>query len=227
MGVVGHIAAKVLEKAGAMVAEKATEVAVTKAVEYIDKKNEANSLTERANSEKINADYLAQEHISTKSFFEDFATIHRLTINERVIALRKSYDITDKLGNVVYTAKRIGLPKFPKIGLYDVDSNKLGSAEKSFLGNPAYTLNYNGKTIASLYQEVAFKTKFAIPENGWRTEGSFSKTIVYDNVGNIAAQIQYMLSTDRNAVIIEYSNKNNEIPIVLIALAIMLGYHNG
>ena len=36
-----------------------------------------------------------------------------------------------------------------------------------------------------------------------------------------------MMSSSKSTVIVEYSNKENEIPALLIALAMILAYHMG
>ena len=56
-------------------------------------------------------------------------------------------------------------------------------------------------------------------------EGGLTKTLVYDRNGSIAIQIQYMMSTRKNTVIVEYTNEENEIPAILIALAMVIAYH--
>lgn len=217
MGIKDYAKKKILTKVG----EVAATGAMVKTADHIDKQNEANSLREKAKKSFASS---TNETISTKSFFEEPST-YRLTMIEKVISLRRSYIINDSAGITVYIAKSEGLPKIPEMGLYDINGNRIGNAEKGLFGNPMFTLDYNGKQIASLHQKYSLKPKYEIPENGWKVEGGFTKTVVYDSNGAIAAQIQYMLSTHKSTVIVEYINKENEIPVILIALAMIIACH--
>lgn len=222
MGIKDYAKKKILTTVG----EVAAIDAITKTIKHIDKQNEANSLSEKTKKHNSSANYASseQETISTKSFFEEPST-YRLTMIEKIVSLRRSYTINDSNGNIIYTAKSVGLPKIPELGLYNKYGNKIGKAEKGILGNPMFTLHYNGRQIASLHQKYSFKPKYEIPENGWKVEGGLTKATVYDNNGAIAIQIQYMLSAQKGTIIVEYTNKENEIPAILITLAMVIAYH--
>ena len=222
MGIKNHVKKKILTKVGEVAAIGAT----IKTSDYIGKQKDTNLLSEKSKKENdsINFDSSVKETISEQSFFEG-ASIFRLTMIEKVVSLRSSYAINDNTGNTIYTAKSEGLPKMPEIGLYNRIGNKIGKVEKGIFGNPMFTLEYNGRKIASLHQKYSLKPKFEIAENGWVVEGGLTKTLVYDRNGSSAIQIQYMMSTRKNTVIVEYTNEENEIPAILIALAMVIAYH--
>ena len=221
MGLKDYAKKKIINKVGEVVATNT----VIKAVNQIDKKNEASSLSKKAKMVKdSNMGESTVENVSTKSFSE-VHQVYKLTMIEKVIAFRKNYTILDSNGNTVYTAKSDGLPKMPEMGLYNKNGDKIGRAEQGIMGNPMYTLHYMNQRIVSLYQKYSLKPKYEISENGWSIEGGVTKTTVYDNEGAIAIQIQYLLSTNRSTIIVEYMNKENEIPAILITLAMVLAYH--
>lgn len=230
MGLKDYAKKKIIKVVGKKVVDIATVGAVATTVHHIDKQNEANSLSEKNRKTGSNTDDSSSvtDPISNKSFFEEPST-YRLTMLEKTMSLRKSYVINDSAGNAIYTAKSEGLPKMPEMGLYNINGDKIGKAEKdSFtksFSSPIFKLNYKDKRIASVYQKYSFKPKYEISENGWRIEGGITKTTVYDSNDAIAIQIQYVISTNKGTIIIEYTNKENEIPAILIALAMIIEYH--
>ena len=174
------------------------------------------------------------ENTQNSSFVELHSTkegTYRLTIAEKTISLRKRYIISDHAGNVLYTAKKEGLPKIPQVSIYKQD-NQVGEISKEIfanpaLGNPTYTLYWHDKRIASLIQRYSLKPKFNIPENGWIFDIGMMKSTAYDNKGDIAVEIQYMMSTGKPSFIIEYSNKKNEVYAILLAFVSIMVFHMG
>lgn len=179
---------------------------------------------------KQQAEQGTKENVSSKSFFEK-SEVCRLTVTEKTMSLRKNYVISDGSGNVMYTAKSEGLPKMPELVVYKQDK-QIGRVTKELfanpvLGNPTYTIHWNNKRIASLLQKYSLKLKFEIPENGWKFDVGVMKSTVYDNSGAVAVQIQYVMSTKKPSFIVEYSNKENEVPAILFALTAIMACHMG
>ncbi|MBQ2327202.1 MAG: hypothetical protein II376_06630, partial [Clostridia bacterium] len=114
--------------------EIGVETAVFSAIKLIDHKNEANSLSEKARKSQSET----KNSVSTESFFSESANpIIRLTMKEKIMSLRKHYVIQDNLGNIVFTVKSEGFLGGPKLGLYDVNEQKIGLVEKHSSNNPA------------------------------------------------------------------------------------------
>ncbi|MBO5953265.1 MAG: zinc ribbon domain-containing protein [Oscillospiraceae bacterium] len=167
---------------------------------------------------------------ASKSFFEESGT-YRLTVAEKRFTLRKNYIISDSNGNEMYTAKSEGLPNIPEIGIYKGEK-RVGRVAKEWfanpiLGNPTYTIHWNNKCIGSLLQKFSLKLKFEIPENGWKVDIGVMKSTVYDDSGSVAVQIKYLMSTGKPSFIVEYTNKGNESPAILLALVAIMACHMG
>ena len=47
--------------------------------------------------------------------------------------------------------------------LYDRSGNRIENAKKGLLGNHVFTLDYNGRQIASLSKKYSLKPKYEIP----------------------------------------------------------------
>ena len=216
MGLKDYVTKKTIEK----IAGAASFIATVKTIEHMEKENAAESLTEKSKKTKSGN----KETISQKSFFER-TTTNKLIMIEKTFSVRKSFTIQDTSGQIVYYAKSEGLPKMPEIGLYDKDSNRIGNVQKSVFGSLNYTLSYKNKKIATLIPKHILKSKFEIAENGWTVEGALTRTTVYDDTGDVAARIQYTLASKKDTITIEYSNSSNEIPAVLIALAMVMFCH--
>lgn len=216
MGLKDYVTKKTIEK----IAGAASFIATVKTIEHMEKENTAESLTEKSKKTKSGN----KETISQKSFFER-TTTNKLIMIEKTFSLRKSFTIQDTSGQIVYYAKSEGLPKMPEIGLYDKDSNRIGNVQKSVFGSLNYTLSFKNKKIATLVPKHILKAKFEIAENGWTVEGALTRTTVYDDTGDVAARIQYTLASKKDTITIEYSNSSNEIPAVLIALAMVMFCH--
>ena len=216
MGLKSYIMKKAIDAA----TEIATTTAMIGTATHIDKKNQNNSLSAKS---KVAA---SQYATSAESFFEA-PKVHILVMTEKRMSIRRSYVIKDNNGNIVYTARSEGLPK-SEMALYDKTDQMVGNVEKEYFGNLKYSLKYNGKQIATLHQvKKSLKPRFEIPENGWHLEGGFSQTVVTDSIGGITTQVQYMLTSTNGTVKVEYLNKENEVPALLIALAMILEYHMG
>ena len=155
----------------------------------------------------------------------------RLTVAEKKFTLRKNYIISDGRGKEIYTAKSEGLPKIPEIGIYKGDV-RIGHVSKEWfpnpvLGNPTYTIHRNDECIGSLIQKMSLKAKFEIPENGWTVDVGVTKSTVYDANGAVAIKIKYVPSSGRSGFIVEYNNKKNEIPAILLTMVVVMVCHMG
>lgn len=155
---------------------------------------------------------------------------HVLTISEKLLTVRKSYIISDGQGNVIYTARNEGLPNVPEIGLFDDGGSKVGYIVKKIfgnpaLGNPAYTMHYDGDRIGSVLQRFSLKPKFEIPELGWSVEIGPVNGIAYGANGEIVAQVRYIVSKRRNTFFVEYYGEKNQINAIMLALLKIIVLH--
>lgn len=214
MGLKDYVTKKTIEK----ITNTVSFLATVKTLEHMEQKNAADSLAGKSKESKSANDKIT---VSQESFFEE-PKINRLTMIEKTLSMRKSFTIKDSTGYIKYTAKSEGLPKMPQIGLYDKNSNRIGKVERGIFGCPNYTITYKNKTIATLVPKITMPPKFEIAENGWKVEGALTKTTVYDKNGDVAIQIRYSLGSAKDTIIIEYTNASNEVPAILIALAMVI-----
>lgn len=152
------------------------------------------------------------------------STVHRLSIIEQSFTLRKTFEIKEGFGNVIFTAKSEGFPKFPVIGLYDKRDNRVGYvAKKAFantmLGTPECEIYYKDKCIASLIRRYSLKPKYEIPENGWSFDMGVLSCTAYNGRGKPVVQISKTISARKDRFVVDVTGKKNDVLAVLLTMA--------
>lgn len=147
----------------------------------------------------------------------------QLLIKQRVFSWSDTYDIYDEQGNKKYFVKNEFISLGHRLHVYDAAHNEIGFIkQKLFCFLPTFEIEWNGQLMGHIEKRFAlFRPKYDVDFMGWRAEGDFMgwDYDVYESCSAVVHVHKKLLSWG-DTYVIEYDNPSNEIPALLLVLAI-------
>ena len=147
----------------------------------------------------------------------------QLLIKQRVFSWSDTYDIYDEQGNQKYFVKNEFISLGHRLHVYDAAHNEIGFIkQKLFCFLPTFEIEWNGQLMGHIEKRFAlFRPKYDVDFMGWRAEGDFMgwDYDVYEACSAVVHVHKKLLSWG-DTYVIEYDNPSNEIPALLLVLAI-------
>lgn len=148
----------------------------------------------------------------------------KLLIKQRVFSWTDSYDVYDETGEARYEVAAEFFSFGHQIHVYDKRSGReLGSIhEKLFTFLPEFEIVVNGQTQGIISKEFTFFIpKYHVDYRGWDVEGDIMGWDYQVTQGNSTVMtITKELFNWSDTYVLEYSNPANELPGLLLVLAI-------
>ena len=169
---------------------------------------------------------------SKKKLFEKQPGTEVLVLNQQRFTWRNKFDVYDEYESVKYSVKGEFSSIKHHLHIYDANSNEIGSVKEKLISlrsplslesDPKdFIFEIGGKKIGTMKSKWAFgKQKYEVDFNGWQIEGNVLgwkyKILEGKNeVANISQQLLYFGDT----YIIGFSDKRNELIILMLVLAL-------
>lgn len=147
-----------------------------------------------------------------------------LYIQQRVFAWTDTYDIYDETGEARYEVRSDFLSLGHQIHVYDKRTGReVGSIrEKMMVLRPKFQIIIDGQLMGSVRKEFTFLLpKYEVDYLGWVVEGNIlgCRYQVFDGSREVMSIARELFSLG-DAYGLEYANPEDEIPGVLLVLAI-------
>lgn len=146
-------------------------------------------------------------------------------MKQRLFSIRQSFDIFDASENPIFHVEGKLLSFGRQQTLFDV---KTGEAlveikQKLLRLMPTMEINYQGKTVATIKQEITFfKPRYVVPELGWTVQGDFlaHDYDIFDQQGKVVASInkKFLAWSDT----FEFDIQQDDVPFIIV-VGVILG----
>lgn len=147
-----------------------------------------------------------------------------LYIKQRVFSWTDTYDVYDETGEARYFVKAEFLTIGHQIHVYDKRSGReVGSIhQRLFAFTPTFDVVIGGRTVGSVRKRITFFVpRYEVDYRGWDVEGDlFGWDYQVVGGGGTVMSISKKLFTWGDAYALRYTNPANEIPGLLLVLAI-------
>ena len=144
-----------------------------------------------------------------------------LYIEQKWLSMWGRFEVENEAGQCVYTVE--GEPSFTrKLVIYNDRNDQVGLIHSVFSFWPKYEVEMNGHSLGTIEYRFALHPALDFNELGWHAEGNFIGLDfqVYDQndreIGSVCRELWHL--TDFYAI--HYQNPENELSMLLIALAI-------
>lgn len=148
----------------------------------------------------------------------------KLLIKQRIFSWTDSYDVYDETGEARYEISAEFFSFGHQIHVYDKRSGReLGSIhEKLFTFLPAFEIVIDGRVQGTIRKEFSFFTpRYQVDYRGWDVEGDLMGWDYRVMQGNTEVMsISKELFNWSDTYILQYQNPANEMPGLLLVLAI-------
>lgn len=148
---------------------------------------------------------------------------HTLYIEQKWLSMWGRFEVENEAGQAVYTVE--GEPSFTRrLVIYNNANIQVGQIRSLFSFGPKFEVEMNGQSMGTIDYRFAFHPALDFDKLGWRVEGNFTgwDFRVYDQnnleIGSVCRELWHL--TDFYAI--HYQNPKNELPMLLIVLAVDL-----
>ena len=147
---------------------------------------------------------------------------HTLYIAQKPFKLFGQYTIQNEEGTTLYTVQgKAGIARNQTI--YDQNEQSVGQIiQKIRFGLPRFELKLHDKPVGTIQQKLSLKTKLDLDYYGWSVQGDLLgwNYEIYDQTNTLLAKIQpeHWHLSDHYAL--HYEHQQDELPLLLLALAI-------
>ncbi len=148
----------------------------------------------------------------------------KLCIKQRVFSWSDTYDVYDEQGNVRYFVEAEVFSFGHQIHVYEKQTGReVGSIhQRLFSWLPCFEIVMNGQTLGTVRREMRlFRPRYRVDFRGWEAEGDF---LGWDyrvtQAGMEVMTISRQLLTWGDTYLLDYANPANELPGLLLVLAI-------
>ncbi len=148
----------------------------------------------------------------------------KLMIKQRVFSWTDSYDVYDEAGEAKYYVKADFLAIGHQIRVYDKRTGaELGAVHQRLLTFlPAFDIVIGGRQLGTVQKKLSLlKPRYEVAFQGWEVTGNFlGWDYRVDRGGVPLMTISKQLFTWGDTYVLEYNNAANELPGLLLVIAI-------
>ena len=148
----------------------------------------------------------------------------QLRIKQRVFSWGDTYDVYDQYGEPKYYVAAEVFAFGHQIHVYDKRTDReVGSIhQKLFTLLPQFEIVVGGQTVGTIFKEFTFfKPKYQVDFRGWEVDGDFMGwDYTARQNGRAVLSVSKELLAWGDTYVLQYSNAADEIPGLLLVLAI-------
>lgn len=153
---------------------------------------------------------------------------YKLFMELKGLSIKRGFNVYDESHEIKYVVKTDwAVLRRPSIRLYDTEGDEIGkveSASRTDLGK--YYLYEDGGKTGTLSSNVSLTPKFDLSLNDWHLDANFwqNSFVVTDRSGREIMKFDEAY-TFRDTYVLQLDDRNNEIPGLLLVMAMELSHH--